>query len=131
MGVGLPGLGYDDDEEIRDEEDRKKYGLRKKEEEFPDEKEAEGKNILLSGKDHDLIKFEITISTSADQTAIGPGDLERQWKENGRNYYQYTCNAPGIYTPQGILSARYSHLHDSIQIDGNGYVANNHSVLPI
>ncbi|MCW3119934.1 MAG: hypothetical protein JWM28_4016, partial [Chitinophagaceae bacterium] len=123
MGVGLPGLGYDDDEELRNEEDRKKYGLPRREDEFPNEKEGEGTNILLKGKEHGLLKFELTVSTSADQTAIGPGNLEKQWQENGRNYFRYACNAPGIYTDQGILSARYTHLHDSISVDSNRYVA--------
>jgi hypothetical protein len=122
MGVGLPGLGYDDDEEIRSEEDRKKFGLPKREEDFPKEKEVEGKNFLLSGHTQDLVKFEITVSTSEDQTALAPGNLEKQWKENGRNYYLYTCNTPGIYTPEGILSARYAELHDSVLVEGNRFI---------
>jgi len=119
MGVGLPGQGYDDDEEIRSEEDRKKFGLPKREEEFPEEKDAEGKNYLLSGRTWDLFKFEITVSTSGNQTALAPGNLESHWKDHGRNYYRYTSDTPGIYTPPGILSARYAELHDSVLVDGN------------
>jgi hypothetical protein len=119
MGVALPGLGYDDDEEIRNESDRKKYGLPVRQEDFPGTKEAEGANILLSGKTQDLISFEITVSTSAGQTVIAPGNLENKWQENGRNYFRYTCNSPGIYTPQGVVSAEYAELHDSVLVGNN------------
>lgn len=122
MGVGLPGLGYDADEELRSEEERKKYGLPKRAEEFPLAKEAEGANILLQGRANGLRRFELTVSTSADQTAIAPGNLEKKWKENGRNYFQYNCNTPGIYTAPAILSARYAELHDSVKVEGNRYV---------
>ena len=118
-GLGLPGLGYDDDEELRNEEDRRKYGLPKREEDFPVSKEGEGANRLMDSKAHDLLRLELTVSTSADQAVIGPGNLEKQWKENGRNYFRYTCTSPGIYTSPGILSARYAELHDSIQVEGN------------
>ena len=119
MGLGLPGLGYNKDGELKNEEERKKYGLPKRAEQFPEEKEVEGTDMLLSGAAHDLIKFDITVSTSGDQIAIAPGNLEKQWKQNGRNYYRYTCNTPGIYTPPGIFSARYSELHDSVFVDSH------------
>lgn len=122
MGVGLPSLGYDTDEELRNEEERKEYGLPKRAEEFPLGKEAEGANILLPGRAIGLRKFELTVSTSADQIAIAPGNLEKKWKENGRNYFQYNCNTPGIYTPAAILSARYAELHDSVMVGGSRYI---------
>lgn len=122
MGLGLPGLGYDDDEELRNEDDRKKYGLPKREADFPADKEAEGANRLMESPTHDLFRLQLTVSTSADQTVVAPGRLERQWKENGRNYFNYTCTSRGIYTSPGILSARYARAHDSVQVDGNHYI---------
>jgi len=117
IGDGLPGLGYDDDEELSNEEDRKEYGLPKKEEAFPDRDEYAGTQILLNGESASLINFDITVSTSADQVAIAPGNLEKQWKENGRNYYHYVSNPQGIYSGLGFASARYTLLRDTVQLN--------------
>jgi hypothetical protein len=119
MGLGLPGLGYDDDEELRNEDDRKKYGLPKRNSDFPADKETEGANRLLENPAHDLFRLELTVSTSGDQTVVGPGTLEKQWKENGRNYFKYSCTSRGIYTSPGVLSARYAVVHDSVEVEDN------------
>ncbi len=37
----------------------------------------------------DWITFEATVSTSPDQVALAPGDLQREWSENGRRYFHY------------------------------------------
>ena len=115
MGDGLPGLGYDDDEELSNEEDRKKYGLDKKEDAFPD-KDSSGTQFLLEGKSASLMNFDITVSTSGDQIAIAPGTLDKQWKENGRNFYHYVSNARGIYSGLGVASARYTVLRDTVHL---------------
>lgn len=39
--------------------------------------------------DSDYINFETIVSTSAEQTAIAPGTLLKQWTENGRQYFHY------------------------------------------
>ncbi|WP_417364428.1 M1 family aminopeptidase [Galbibacter sp.] len=44
--------------------------------------------------DSDLIDFEATVSTSENQTAITTGFLQKQWQENGRNYFHYKANKP-------------------------------------
>ncbi|NCQ16028.1 MAG: M1 family metallopeptidase, partial [Flavobacteriales bacterium] len=44
--------------------------------------------------DSDLIDFEAIVSTSENQTAIATGFLQKQWKENGRNYFYYKSNKP-------------------------------------
>lgn len=117
IGNGLPGLGYDDDEELGNEEDRKEYGLPKKEEAFPDKDDSAGTQILLEGKTASLINFDITVSTSADQIAIAPGNLEKQWKENRRNYYRYISGPQGTYSGLGIASARYALRRDTVQLN--------------
>ncbi|MGC4038450.1 MAG: hypothetical protein QM764_20975 [Chitinophagaceae bacterium] len=121
MGIGLPALGYDDDEELSNGDDRIKYGLPKKKEEYPASKESANASILIGGPAQDLLRFEITISTSGDQTALGPGNLIAKWSEAGRNYFSYECNNPGIYNAPGIVSARFAELHDSVQVD-NRYI---------
>ncbi|MEZ4772024.1 MAG: M1 family aminopeptidase [Bacteroidia bacterium] len=39
--------------------------------------------------DSDYIDFEATVSTSDGHTAIAPGYLQKEWRENGRHYFSY------------------------------------------
>jgi ABC-2 type transport system permease protein len=114
---GLPGLGYDDDDEINSAYVRKHNGLPPKEEEEIAQNNPEGIATLKAGKATDLLSLDITVSTSGDQTAIAPGELQKQWQQNGRNYFHYVQTNPGMYVPVGILSARYNVLKDSVQLD--------------
>jgi ABC-2 type transport system permease protein len=66
-----------------------------------------------------LIRYDITISTSSDQIALGPGNLAKEWKESNRNFFRYTCDTPGIYSSAGIFSATYSIHHDSVLVNNN------------
>jgi ABC-2 type transport system permease protein len=114
---GLPGLGYDDDDELFSPYVRKKNGLPEKKDEEIAQNDPEGIATLKAGKAQDLLSVGITVSTSGDQTAIAPGELQKQWKQNGRNYFHYVQTKPGMYVPVGILSARYAVLHDSVHLD--------------
>ncbi|MDB5133571.1 MAG: family transporter protein [Mucilaginibacter sp.] len=114
---GLPGLGYDDDDEVESRYVRKKNGLPEKKDEVVAQNDPEGIATLKAGKASDLLSLDVTVSTSDDQTAIASGELQKQWKQNGRNYYHYVQTNPGMYAPIGILSARYAKLHDSVQLD--------------
>ncbi len=114
---GLPGLGYDDDDEINSPYVRKKNGLPEKKEDEIAQNDPEGIATLKSGKASDLTSMDITVSTSGDQTAIAPGELQKQWKQNGRNYFHYIQTQPGLYAPVGIISEKLAVLHDSVQLD--------------
>lgn len=46
------------------------------------------------GFDADLIDFETTVSTSADQTPIAPGRLVKSWDKDGRRYANYKVDTP-------------------------------------
>lgn len=61
--------------------------------------------------DSDYISFKATVSTSADQIAIAPGYLTKEWTENGRNYFQYqsTTNVTNDYA---FTSGRHQVLRD-------------------
>ena len=117
IGSGLPGLGYDDDDEIYSPYVRKKNGLPPKEDEEIAQNDPVGMSTLKAGRFADLMNFDITISTDGDQTAIAPGDLLGEWKKDGRNYFHYAKNNPGLYNPYGIVSARYAVRKDSVQLD--------------
>lgn len=116
---GLPGLGYDDDDEINSPYVRKKNGLPPKQEEEVAQNDPEGINTLKAGKASDLLSFDLTVSTSGDQTAVASGKMQRQWKQNGRNYFHYLQTNPGMYAPVGILSAKYAVSQDSVKLDHN------------
>lgn len=117
--LGLPGLGYDEDEEIGSPYVRKKNGLPEKKEEEIAQDDPIAVNNLKAGSESDLVKVDITVSTDGDQTAIVPGRLTKQWKQGNRNYFHYVQDSPGMYPPLAILSAKYTLANDSIQLNKN------------
>jgi len=120
---GLPGLGYDDDDEVGSPYVRKKAGLPPKtaESEIP-QNDPIGIKTLKAGKSADLLSLDVTVSTSGDQTVVTHGELVKQWKQNGRNYFHYIQNKPGMYVPFGIISARFADTRDSIMLDHKIYI---------
>jgi len=58
-------------------------------------------------RDSDWISYHTIVTTSADQIAIAPGYLKRQWTENGRNCFEYDMGATKILDFYSYLSARY------------------------
>src|SRR5678815_4605237 len=38
--------------------------------------------------------FETVVSTSADQIALAPGYLQREWTQGGRRYFHYKMDRP-------------------------------------
>jgi ABC-2 type transport system permease protein len=115
---GLPGLGYDENDEISDPFERKRYHLppRNNRDEIPQD-DPVGISTLKAGASSDLLRLDITVSTSGDQVALAPGKLQEQWQHNGRNYFHYVQQQPGMYAPFAIFSARYAVLHDTIHSD--------------
>lgn len=114
---GLPNLGYDDDDELTSPYERKKAGLPPRIEEETAQNDPKGLFNLKAGAAVDLLALDITVSTDNDQTAVANGDLIKQWKANGRNYFHYVQDNPGMYMPFGIFSAKYAVLRDSITLD--------------
>ncbi len=122
---GLPTLGYDEGDELRSPYERKKYHLPPQITKEIKQDDPDGINALRAGKPAMLFKFDLTVSTAGDQTAIAPGELRKQWKANGRNYFHYVQDDPGMYPPFGIISARYRVVHDLVQIHDGKNVAVN------
>ncbi|HEY4327332.1 MAG TPA: M1 family aminopeptidase [Mucilaginibacter sp.] len=113
---GLPSIGYNPDNELASDEKRKKYKLPEKKDEYPPQTDKKGIETLLFNSNADLVTYDITVSTSADQMAIAPGVLDKQWKQNGRNYYHYVQNSPSVDLFFDILSARYATLKDNVTL---------------
>jgi ABC-2 type transport system permease protein len=106
----LPFIGYQDRFELVQDKDRKKFDLEPKER-ARDRDDPEGlKNNYISNFS-DWIDFETVVSTEADQIAIAPGYLQRDWTEGGRRYFEFKMDAP-ILNFFAFQSARYEIKKD-------------------
>ena len=77
----FPSLGYNSDNEILDNTERKNRKLGT---------QTEVLSLSSPRKTaHDFINFESILSTSNDQTAIGVGELVGMWTKRNRNYFHY------------------------------------------
>lgn len=119
VGAGLPDLGYDDEEELTDRDERATHGLPVKEDDFSDVKDSTGINRPITGIQTGFMQFDITVSTTGDQFVVGPGNLVKQWKRDGRNFFEYVSNDKGIYSGIGFTSARYTSATSNAKA-GNG-----------
>jgi aminopeptidase N len=61
--------------------------------------------------DSDFVVFEATISTVADQIAVAPGYLQKEWTEGNRRYFTYKMDTP-IMNFYDFLSAEYETRRD-------------------
>jgi hypothetical protein len=55
----------------------------------------------------DWITYHTVVSTSADQIALAPGYLQREWESNGRRYFEYSMGSTHILDFFAYISARY------------------------
>ena len=106
----FPSLGYNEGFELSENKARKKYNLPKKPR-MADVNDSLARMNNYISNDADWIRFEAVVSTSGDQVAIAPGYLQKEWKENGRNFYHYKmdCKILNFYS---FLSARYEVKKD-------------------
>lgn len=78
-----PQLGYQRDLELADPDLRKQYGLGVGREEKP-----------LAGPDvqkNDFIDLEMRVSTEGDQAVVASADLIKDWRQQGRHFYQFSA----------------------------------------
>jgi len=97
--------------ELDEDGDRKEYGLAPKPS-LPDRDDPKAKENHYIRTDSDFISFQATVSTSADQIAVAPGYLEKEWTEGGRRFFRYKMNQP-ILNFFSVLSARYEVKRDT------------------
>lgn len=113
----LPSIGYNEQVELSENKIRKKYDLPEKPRMASVYDTLAYKNNYISN-DADWIDFECVVSTSADQTAIAPGYLQKRWEKDGRSYFHYKmdCKILNFYS---FLSAKYEIAKDKwISKDG-------------
>ena len=109
----FPKFGYNQSMELDDNKARKARGLGPAHR-MPklEERQAQSKNYWkLFGIDADMVDFETTVSTSADQTALAPGALVKSWEKDGRRYFHYKMDKP-VLPFFGYLSARWQVKRD-------------------
>src|SRR5471032_273200 len=106
----FPHLAYQPVSELQDRNKRKKYGLGPAER-LPKIDDPVARNINELTGESDWLNLDTTVSTSADQIAIAPGYLQREWTANGRHYFHYKTTSP-ILGFWAYLSARYQVRRD-------------------
>jgi ABC-2 type transport system permease protein len=106
----MPLFGYVPDIELTDDSARHRHGLHGLKR-LPKLADLEARQTFAGLPDADWIRFEGTVSTSANQIAIMPGYLQKEWTENGRRYFHYKMDAP-IIDYISINSARYAIRRD-------------------
>lgn len=108
-GTGVR-LGYQPDGELEEDDVRQRNGLRPKER-APRLNDPRGLMTCGFTNDADYVRFETTVSTDPDQTAIAPGYLQKEWVKDGRRYFHYKMDAP-MMNFYSIQSARYAVRQD-------------------
>lgn len=106
-----PYVGFAPQNLLQDRNERRKRGLEPLDR-FPDLDDRAHWDTNYLRQDSDYIDFEATISTVADQIALAPGYLQREWTENGRRYFHYEMDAP-ILNFYSFLSADYAVVRDT------------------
>lgn len=100
-----PQPGYQSDYELSDETTRKQYALGK----------ATGEMTLDDPRTrHDFITLDMTIGTSALQTAIGTGELVKHWQDHQRQYARFRPLQP-IPFRFAVSSATYAVSTDQFE----------------
>ncbi|GAA0368513.1 M1 family aminopeptidase [Bowmanella denitrificans] len=97
-------FGFAPERKLSDKHERRKRDLPELQRAYPLEDSRHYADSFF-GKGVGLIDFAVTLSTDAEQTAIAPGYLTRQWQDNGRQYFRYEMDSPMVNF-YSLMSAR-------------------------
>ena len=111
LTLPAPTIGYQERFELSDREERERHDLEPRRVMAP-VTDREARKSTYIGNDADWITFEATVRTAPDQTALAPGYLVREWKENGRRCFTYRMDAP-IRNFYSFVSARYQEKRET------------------
>ncbi|OOG57096.1 hypothetical protein B0E47_07175 [Rhodanobacter sp. B05] len=114
----MPQFGYQSQVQLTDRNDRRKYGLKMDVPRMPPLGDEKARANTYISNDADWISFDTTVSTAADQIALAPGTLQKEWTANGRRYFHYKMEQP-MLNFFAYLSARYAVKqaeHDGVAI---------------
>src|SRR6185437_9862285 len=90
----MPQFGYQSQVQLTDRNDRRKYGLKVDVARMPPLGDEKARANTYISNDADWISFDTTVSTAADQIALAPGTLQKEWTANGRRYFHYKMEQP-------------------------------------
>jgi ABC-2 type transport system permease protein len=107
----FPFIGYDNNIELDDPRRRKEEGLGLLQEMAP-RGDPYYSRVNLFTADADAISYHTVVSTSADQIAIAPGYLKKQWDKDGRHFFEYDMGAAKMASFFAYLSGRYAVKKD-------------------
>ncbi|MDF1768005.1 M1 family aminopeptidase [Maricaulis sp.] len=88
-GQSMPNIGFNGNWRLTDRQQRRREGLEPIERAFPLEDESRWYENGITNSDY--VTFRSEVCTSAAQTAIAPGYLERSWEETGENGQERAC----------------------------------------
>jgi ABC-2 type transport system permease protein len=114
----FPYFGFNESYQISDQHERRKRELEPIQRAYKLEDSSRYSESFF-GKAVEFIEFSATLSTSADQFAIAPGYLQKEWQQDGRNYYRYEMDAPMVNF-FSIMSAKLESKkvqHDDVNIE--------------
>ena len=103
----MPDMRYDSERELTDPAARGREGLPRRGV-LPDLDDPEARRT--AGMRLEAADVRVVLSTSADQTAVAAGALQREWSEGGRRYFEYR---PPFPVGLAFASARYDVARDS------------------
>jgi ABC-type transport system involved in multi-copper enzyme maturation permease subunit len=105
----MPIPGYNEGRRITDNTERRKYGLppAPRTPKLGDPAYADKVGFGIDSR----TEFEVVLSTSADQIAVAPGVLQKEWRQEGRRYFHYKAEEP-ILPNLSFCSARYAIARD-------------------
>lgn len=110
----FPSFGFNESYLIRDQHERRKRDLEPLQRAYKLEDTSRYTESFF-GKGVEFIDFSATVSTSGDQFAIVPGYLQKEWQQDGRNYYRYEMDAPMV----NFFSVMSANL-ETKKVDHNG-----------
>ena len=108
----FPSLGYDPNRELNNPVRRREEKLGPLEE-LPDRGDAYGMNTDLFGPDSNFVTYHSVVSTSPSQIAISPGDLKREWQQDGRRYFEYSMGSTKIQDFFSYISGDFAIKRDN------------------
>jgi len=114
----FPYFGFNEGYQISDQHERRKRDLEPLQRAYKLEDTSRYTESFF-GRGVEFIEFSATVSTSDDQFAIVPGYLQKEWQQDGRNYYRYEMNAPMInfYSVMSANLEKRKVEHDGINIE--------------
>ncbi|MFK7915554.1 MAG: M1 family aminopeptidase [Pseudomonadales bacterium] len=100
----MPVPGYDSSRELQDNNERREHDLGPLQR-MPKLGDPRWLGFNMFGISQ-RSGFKTVVSTSADQIALAPGYLQREWREGDRRYFEYEMDVP-IWPFVSYTSARY------------------------